>query len=236
MSVDAGAPIVMLGGIHIGCYQLFATGGVRALRDLRGKKVSVPGPTSPNYVFLSMILGNIGFDHRKDVAWTFEPAPDGKRNLAEGKVDAFLCFPPDAQELSSKGTVRVVLNSAVDRPWSQYFCCVTAGNREFVRRHPIATKRALRALLKAADMCAAEPDRVARFLVDRGFTKSYDYARQALGDLPYNKWRVQDPTDSIRFYALRLREAGMIKGNPQKILADGTDWRFFNELRRELKA
>jgi NitT/TauT family transport system substrate-binding protein len=27
----------------------------------------------------------------------------------------------------------------------------------------------------------------------------------------------------------------MIKFTPQKIIADGTDWRFLNELRRELK-
>jgi NitT/TauT family transport system substrate-binding protein len=47
--------------------------------------------------------------------------------------------------------------------------------------------------------------------------------------------REYGPEDSVRFYALRLREAGIIKSNPKKILAQGTDWRFFNELKRELK-
>jgi len=28
----------------------------------------------------------------------------------------------------------------------------------------------------------------------------------------------------------------MIKSSPQKILAQGTDWRFFNELKKELKS
>jgi NitT/TauT family transport system substrate-binding protein len=235
MSVDAGEPAVILGGIHIGCYELFAGKEIRALRDLKGKRVSVPGPTSPHYILLSMILANIGFDHRKDIEWSFQPPAEGKQLLAAGKVDAFLGIPPDPQELRAQKVGHVILNSAVDRPWSQYFCCVAAGNRDFVRKHPVATKRALRAFLKAADLCAQEPDRAARFLVDRGFTRSYDYARQTLGDLPYNKWRVFDPTDTVRFFALRLREAGMIKGNPQKLLADGTDWRFFNELRKELK-
>ena len=45
-----------------------------------------------------------------------------------------------------------------------------------------------------------------------------------------------DPEDAVRYYALRLREAGMIKSGPNRIIAQGTDWRFFNELRRELKA
>ena len=40
----------------------------------------------------------------------------------------------------------------------------------------------------------------------------------------------------MRFYALRLHEVGMIKSSPPKIIAEGADWRFLNELKRELKA
>jgi NitT/TauT family transport system substrate-binding protein len=39
----------------------------------------------------------------------------------------------------------------------------------------------------------------------------------------------------VRFYALRLREAGMIRSTPQKIIAVGTDWRVLTELKKELK-
>ena len=78
--------------------------------------------------------------------------------------------------------------------------------------------------------------RVARSLVDGGFAPRYDYALQTLNDIPYNNWREYDAEDTIRFYALRLREAGLIKATPQKIIADGTDWHFLNELKRELKA
>jgi NitT/TauT family transport system substrate-binding protein len=72
----------------------------------------------------------------------------------------------------------------MDRPWSQYFCCMLTGNREFVRNHPVATKRATRAILKAADLCATQPEQVARRLVDRGFTPRYDYTLQTLNDVP----------------------------------------------------
>jgi NitT/TauT family transport system substrate-binding protein len=130
----------------------------------------------------------------------------------------------------------VLVNSAIDRPWSQYFCCMLAGNREFVRKHPVATKRVMRAILKATDLCATEPARAARLLVDGGFTPRYDYALQTLSELPYDKWREYDAEDTLRFYALRLHEVGFIKSNPQKIITDGTDWRFLNELKRELKA
>jgi hypothetical protein len=87
-----------------------------------------------------------------------------------------------------------------------------------------------------SDLCATEPAVVARRLVDNGFTDRYDDALQMLSDLPYDKWREYVAEDTVRFYALRLHEAGMIKASPQKIIADGTDWRFLNELKRELKA
>src|SRR5215469_2499253 len=149
---------------------------------------------------------------------------------------AFLGFPPEPQELRAWQIGRVIFDTAVDRPWSQYFCCMLAGNREFVRRHPVAAKRAMRAILKAADLCATEPARAAQILVDGGFTPRYDYALQTLKDVPYDKWREYDAEDAIRFWALRMREAGFIKSTPQKIIAEGTDWHFLEELKRELNA
>jgi NitT/TauT family transport system substrate-binding protein len=94
----------------------------------------------------------------------------------------------------------------------------------------------LRAVLKAADLCAARPEQAARQLVADGGTEPYNRALEIIRELPYDKWREYDPEDSLRFYALRLHEAGMITSSPQKIIAEGTDWRFLNELKRELKA
>lgn len=130
----------------------------------------------------------------------------------------------------------MVVNMTMDRPWSQYFCCMVVGNRDFVRQHPVATKRVLRALLKAADLCALEPGRAARFLLDKGDTKPYDLALYGIQEIPYDKWREYDPEDTVRLFILRLHEIGMITSSPQKIIAQGTDWRFLNELKKELKA
>jgi NitT/TauT family transport system substrate-binding protein len=80
------------------------------------------------------------------------------------------------------------------------------GNAAFVREHPVATKRVLRAILKSADLCVSEPALVARRLVDGGFTDNYDFALQTLRVVPYDKWREYDAEDTIRFYALRLHE------------------------------
>jgi hypothetical protein len=72
-------------------------------------------------------------------------------------------------------------------------------------------------------------------LVDKAYTTRYDYALQAIKELPYGTWREYDPEDTVRFYALRLHEAGMLKSTPQKLIAQGTDWRFLKELKKELK-
>jgi NitT/TauT family transport system substrate-binding protein len=72
-------------------------------------------------------------------------------------------------------------------------------------------------------------------VVDRGYIERYDYAFETIRGLSYSKWREYDPEDTVRFYALRLHEAGMVKSSPQKLIAQGTDWRFLNELKKELK-
>ena len=235
LQIDAGDPVVLIGGVHVGCYELFGGERVRAVRDLRGRKVAVPELGNSHHIFASMMASHVGLDPRKDIEWVIQPAAESKKLLAEGKVDAVMAFPPDPQELRAKKIGHVVVSSALDRPWSQYFCCMIAANKDFVRKHPVATKRAARAILKAANVCATEPERAARLLVDRDVSKSYEYALQTLKDLPYDRWRELDSTDAVRFWALRLHEAGLIKSGPNKIIAQGTDWRFFNELKKELK-
>ena len=236
LRIDAGEPVVLLGGGHVGCMELVAGDRVRSVRDLKGKTVLVyAGGGSPPRVFLAIAMAHVGLDPRKDITLVTRPPAEALRMFEEGKVDAAVVSPPTAQEFRAKKIGRVIVDTTKDRPWSQYFCCMVAGNREFVRKHPIATKRAMRAILKSTDVCALEPEGTARMLVDKGFANRYDYALQTMKELPYQKWREYDPEDTVRFYSLRLHEAGMIKSSPQKIIAQGTDWRFLNELKKELK-
>jgi NitT/TauT family transport system substrate-binding protein len=237
-AIDAGVPIVVLAGIHVGCFELFGNEGVRTITELKGKSVGIEGLGSPRAAFVAIMAAHVGRDPAKDIRWVIPTDPSVKPLdlFAEGKVDAFLGFPPEPQYLRARHIGHVIVNTGLDRPWSQYYCCMPAGNQEYVRRYPVATKRVLRAILKAADLCATEPAGVAQRIVERGFAERYDYALQTLSEVAYDKWRDYDPEDSMRFYALGLHEAGLVKSTPQKIIADGTDWRFLNELKRELKA
>jgi NitT/TauT family transport system substrate-binding protein len=234
--VDAGEPITALAGVQPGCYELFANEPIRTISDLQGKKVGIEYPGSSGHLILTLMAAQVGLDPHTDINWVTKSNGDFMEAFARREVDAFLGLPPEPQELRARNIGRVILNTTTDRPWSQYFCCIEFGNRDFVRAHPIATKRYLRALLKAADLCATEPETAAQRLVEGGFTGRYDYAFQALTELPYAKWREFDPADAMRFYALRLHEVGMIGSSPNALLAEGTGWRFLNELKRELKA
>jgi NitT/TauT family transport system substrate-binding protein len=162
--LDQGDPVVFLAGVHVGCFEVIATARVRRITDLKGKAVGVSSLRGAEHVFIASIAAHVGLNPQRDITWVVNPADESIRLLSEGTIDAFLGFPPVPQELRAKQVGHVLVNSAVDRPWSQYFCCLLIGNRDFVQQHPIATKRALRAILKAADLCAQEPERAARSL------------------------------------------------------------------------
>jgi len=236
IAVDRGAEISILGGVHPGCFELFASPAVRTIKDLKGKTVCVFGHESVQHVFLASIAASVGLDPARDINWVFHPPPKGKALLAEGKIDGYLGFPPDPQELRDKKVGHLLLSSTMDRPWSQYFCCMAAANKAWLARNPVAAKRVMRAILKGGELCAADPEVGVKAFTAAGFSPNPEYARQALRELPYRRWRDYNPEETPRFYALRLREAGMVKNAPQKILSQGTDWRIHEALSRELKS
>jgi NitT/TauT family transport system substrate-binding protein len=234
--LDAGLPITAVSGLHAGCYELFARAPIRNVSDLKGRRVGIQTLTSSAHLYLSIMAKHVGLDPKEDIEWVVPPSGDAMQRFIAGETDVFLGFPPEPQELRARGIAPVILSTVMDRPWSQYICCMIYGNRTWVRDHPVATKRFLRATFKAAEFCQAEPENAARRLVDGGFAEHYDYALQTIQELPYDLWHEYDSADSLRFYALRLHEAGMINSSPNALLGEGAEWRFLNELKRELKA
>ena len=230
-----GQPIVILSGLHVGCVEVFANADVRSIRDLKGKRLAVHGLGSPERYLLASVAAYIGIDPSRDIEWVLANPLEWGQMLLDGKVDAIAGFPPMNYELHEQKVGHVILNTITDDPWRHYFCCMLAVRREYLETYPIATKRALRAVLKANEMCSRQPELAAGWLVKHGQAPSYEAALQTMQDIPYVAWRDYDPADSLLFYALRLREAGLIDQVPDEILARGTDWRMFNELKKELK-
>lgn len=233
-AVDTGIPVKGLSGIHVGCYELFAHENINSILDLKGKRVGVgPAVGSDPHLYVSAMATYVGLDPLHDINWIISDITPIQL-FAERKIDALLGIAQEVQELRARKLGHVVVSGILDRPWSQYFCCMLVARTEYVERYPLATKRVLRAVLKGADVCVSNPEMVARLLIDGGHADNYEYVARMLAEIPYG-WREFDPEDSVRFFSLRLHEAGLIKSSPQQIIADGTDWRFLDELKRELK-
>jgi NitT/TauT family transport system substrate-binding protein len=230
-------PITFLAGLHVGCFALIGSERVKSMNDLKGKTVWT-GSVENNgpQIFFKSIVSYIGLDPDKDVNYAWVKKDEALRMFTEGKIDLFLAFPPGPQELMDKGVGRLLLDTNVDKPWSQYFCCMITGHNDFVKKNPIATKRALRAILKANDIVASDPDLALRVLMEKKiWTKAETkYILQAIKEIPYSLWREYNPEETIRFYALRLREVGLIKTQPEEFIRKHTDWSHLASMKQEL--
>ena len=188
LQLDAGQPITALAGVHLGCYELFAHEPVRTISDLKGKTGRHPSSSARAAICSSRSWRPMsGSIPHEDIDWVASPTATPWSCSPNGKVDAFLGFPPEPQELRARKIGRVILNTTTDKPWSQYFCCMVFGNREFVRDHPVATKRFLRALSRPPT--SAPPSRSGPRSVwsISGSRERYDYALQTLTELPYDR-------------------------------------------------
>ena len=229
-------PITVLSGLHAGCVEIFANESVETVQELKGKRIAVHGLGSPERYLLASVVSYIGLDAEKDVEWVFAHPNDWAGMLADNRIDAMASFPPLNYILHDEGIGHVILNTTTDKPWKHFFCCMVAANSAFAAENAVAAKRALRAILKANQLCSEQPEVAAKWLVEEGQSPTVDYAMRTLNDLPYDTWDIYDPEDTLRFYALRLNEAGIIDATPESIISEGTDWGPLNELLKEMKA
>jgi NitT/TauT family transport system substrate-binding protein len=232
-----GSPLVIISGFHAGCYSLIGSDRIKSVRDLKGKKVwawtnANAGPA----LFFKSLVSYVGLDPDNDFQYVEVPKDEAIEMFKRGEIDAFMSFPPGPQQLRAAGVGHTLVDTNVDRPWSQYFCCVIIGRRDFIKNNPVATRKVLRSILTANDMVAQDPSMAAQMLVDWKLRKADDqpFVEQAFREIPYDKWRHYSPEDTIRFHALRFKELGIIKYAPHEIIAKNTDWRYLNELKGEL--
>jgi NitT/TauT family transport system substrate-binding protein len=88
--IDAGNPLVVLGGVHPGCLELFASAKIRSVQDLKGKTIAAGAPNDPGQLFTAAFLGHVGIDPQRDVKWVFAPVAERLAMLSTGKIDAVL--------------------------------------------------------------------------------------------------------------------------------------------------
>src|SRR5690606_753151 len=131
--LDAGLPLTAVSGLHAGCYELFAREPIQSVADLKGRRVGIQTLSSSGHLYVSIMARHVGLDPKQDIEWVVPSDGSAMELFATGQTDAFLGFPPEPQELRARKIGRVILSTTTDQPWSQYFCCIAFGNRDFVR-------------------------------------------------------------------------------------------------------
>lgn len=231
-------PLKIISGLHVGCYALVGSERVRSVRDLKGKTVWAGALKNEGpHLFFTAIVAYVGLDPRTDINYLWVNKDEAMRLFKEGKIDAFISFPPGPHELIAQGYGHLLVDTNIDKPWSQYFCCVVTGQSYFIKENPIATKRALRAILKAVDIVSRDPVLATKTLIAMKVRPEAEYKSilRVLKEIPWGRWREYNPEDTIRFYALRMRETGMIETAPQEFIDRHTDWRFINQLKKDFR-
>jgi NitT/TauT family transport system substrate-binding protein len=98
-ALDAGVPLTVLAGLHAGCFEFFAQKNIHGIAELKGKRVGLK--LAPEDL-LTLMAAQVGLDPVKDIHWITGPSLDPLALFAAGKIDAFLGFPPEPQELRAR--------------------------------------------------------------------------------------------------------------------------------------
>ena len=90
--MDAGEPITVVAGAHVGCFELFANDSVHRIADLKGKSVGVQAWGSSQHVFLASMATYVGLDPGKDINWVTSPSPSRRSSSPRARSMRSLAF------------------------------------------------------------------------------------------------------------------------------------------------
>ena len=210
--IEQGLDVKFTGGIHRGCLRVQAgvKSSIRTVKDLRGKRIGVPGMGTPPFIFANRVLGANGIDASKEITWLVFPAGELGLALDKGEVDAVADSEPIGSMLLAQGKVRNIADQAADLPYSDEYCCAVLANGKFLSRNPKACAAATRALLKAAKWVETNPAAAAKLSVEGKYLAStVDQNTFAISHLRYVP-SVSGAQTAVRLAAAEMKTAGML--------------------------
>jgi NitT/TauT family transport system substrate-binding protein len=210
--IEQGLDVKFTGGIHRGCLRVQAgiKSDVHTIKDLRGKRIGVPGMGTPPFIFANRVLGANGIDAGKEITWRVFPAGELGLALDKGEVDAVADSEPIGSLLLADGKVRNVADQAKDAPYKDEYCCAVIVNGKFLAKNPKAAAAATRALLKAAKWVETNPAAAARLSVEKKFLASNpELNTVAISHLRYVP-SVSGAEAAVSSAAAEMKIAGML--------------------------
>lgn len=220
--IEQGMDVKFTGGIHRGCLRVQAPANspIKTVKDLRGKRIGVPGLGTPPFIFANRVLGANGIDPGKEIQWRVFPAGELGLAMDKGFVDAVADSEPIGTLLLADGKVKNIADQVNDPPYDQEYCCAVLVNGPFLKKYPKASAAATRALLKGAKWVDTNPVAAAKLSVEKKYIlSSPELNALALSKLHYIP-SVSGAEKAVQSAAAEMRVAGMLlKGTDTDELA-----------------
>jgi NitT/TauT family transport system substrate-binding protein len=210
--IEQGLDVKFTAGIHRGCLRIQAAtdGNIKTAKDLRGKRIGVPGMGTPPFIFANRVLTANGMDASRDVTWSVFPAGELGLALEKGEVDAVADSEPIGTLLVASGKVRNVVDQSSDAPYKDEYCCAVVVNGKFLANNPRAAAAATRALLKAAKWVETNPAAAAKLSVEKNYLASNpELNTLAISHLRYIP-SVSGGEAAVNSAAVEMKKAGML--------------------------
>jgi NitT/TauT family transport system substrate-binding protein len=157
-SVEGAPKVVALGGLHTGCNEIWANGGIASVKDLKGQQITVTSKALSNlqYAWIAMVVKQAGVDP-KDVNFVVQADANSTQLYLDGKDAAIFVATTAAAALktnpANKG--KMIFSQVMDEPWKSNNCCFILASEPWYRANPIAAKRVMRAIYRTADTLPA---------------------------------------------------------------------------------
>jgi NitT/TauT family transport system substrate-binding protein len=210
--IEQGLDVKFTAGIHRGCLRIQAAvdGTIKTAKDLRGKRIGVPGMGTPPFIFANRVLTANGMDGSRDVTWSVFPAGELGLALEKGEIDAVADSEPIGTLLLANGKVRNVVDQSNDPPYKDEYCCAVVVNGKFLANNPKAAAAATRALLRGAKWVETNPAAAARLSVEKKYLASNpELNALAISHLRYIP-SVSGGEAAVNSAAAEMKRAGML--------------------------
>ncbi|VFR18581.1 ABC-type nitrate/sulfonate/bicarbonate transport systems, periplasmic components [plant metagenome] len=160
--LEQGFDVKLAVGTHGGCMRLLTPqdSPIKAVQDLRGKRVAVTDQASPVKNFFAIRVAQLGIDP-DEVEWRQFPQDLFGEALRKGEVDAVAGDDPLMFILREDNNL-VELATNLENDYADRTCCVLGLSGKLVRNDPDAAAAITRAVIDAQRWTAANPDESAR--------------------------------------------------------------------------
>lgn len=227
-AMENGLPISFTSGIHVGCtkYYVRKDSDIQSVKDLRGKKIGVPGLADSSVMNLKRKLMDVGIGVTADnneVEFVAYSSADLAIALNNGAVDVIGAHDPVATKGELAYGFRKILDTGTDEKFRNEYCCQQFVTHKLLRENPEGAAAVTRALQKASAYVEAEPRATAQLQIENDLVA---------GDLDFNAALLDElnfiPSRSLGRQtfdgaARQLQSAGILKDSTdiEKFIAQG---------------